>query len=135
VPTPPSAAPQAPAAPTPTAPPDQPIALRTPVRGQLQPSSSGSFATYLLTYPGDRQAYTINLQVSSDDPAILANVGFVAYGPLPGKEYARGGAQRGLRPNVSGDLIAYDGGAFQIQVYNYSPIPIDYELTVVAGAK
>src|SRR5262249_44402515 len=102
------------------------------IRGHLDPG--GKVARYPLKYPGDQSVYTIGLQVSTDDPRVLQNVGFKVFGPQAGKTYASGGAQPNLRPNVSGNLISADPGAYQIEVYNYDPsTPIDYELTVLAN--
>src|SRR5579884_3655294 len=104
-----------------------------PVRGHLDPG--GHVVTYPLSYPGDMSVYTIGLQVSTDNPAVLRNVGFKVFGPQNGKTYVTGGARPNLRPNVSGNLISADKGPYTIQVYSYDPFtPIDFELSVGGNA-
>src|SRR5262245_48556310 len=91
------------------------------VNGGLEGNSGGRFAYYKFTYKGDQSTVTINLQVEPDDSKILENAGFKIYGPVPGKEYAKGGAQKGLVPNVAGNLISGEAGEYVVQVYNYNP--------------
>jgi len=103
----------------------------TPIHGSLAPG--GRVNVYTLDYPGDETVYTINLQVTPDDPRLLQQVGFKVYGPQSGKIYAIGGAQPGLRPNVSANLISGDPGRYFIQIYNFDrSVVIDYDLTVLA---
>jgi L-fuconolactonase len=102
------------------------------VKGQLRPG--GQVATYTITYPGDKSVYTIGLQVFPDDATVLQNAGFKVFGPKADRTYVTGGAQPGLRPNVSGNLISTDPGSYTIQVYNYDPnTPIDYELSLASN--
>src|SRR5262245_10717415 len=82
------------------------------VKGHLQPG--GQVATYAISYPGDKSVYTISLQVFPDDAAVLQNAGFKVFGPQAGRTYATGGAQPGLRPNVSANLISADPGTYTI---------------------
>src|SRR5438105_4215906 len=92
----------------------------------------GQTALYTLDYPGDESVFSINLQVFPDDPTLLKNAGFKVFGPQKDKVYAVGGAQPGLRPNVSANLISKDRGTYQLHVYNYDPQQeLDYELSVV----
>ena len=63
-------------------------------------------------YPEDQAVYTINLQVSPDRPELLERAGFRVYGPIADKHYVAGGAQPGLRPNVSGNLISQEPGEY-----------------------
>src|SRR5262245_60645329 len=70
-----------------------------PVSGRLAAGAGGQVALHRLAYPGGEAVYTINLQISPDRPELLERAGFRIYGPVADKEYARGGAQLGLRPN------------------------------------
>lgn len=138
VPVPPVAAPApAPAAPAPAAPaPAAPSAVggQSSFRGHLAASSGGKFETYEFTYPGDQSVYTINLNITPDDPQVLKNAGFKVYGPTKDKVYVEGGVQQGLVPNVSGNVITIEPGTYVIQVYNYNPsAAIDYEISLVPG--
>jgi len=137
--------PQTVAAPAPVAPAAAPAASPTPGTGQigqqqnsfkghLANGSGGHFALYEFNYPGNREVYTLNMQVSPDSPSGLANVGFKVYGPVKDKVYAESGTQQGLIPNVTGNLISKDPGTYTVQIFNYNPdVPIDYELSLVAG--
>ncbi|HZQ99311.1 MAG TPA: hypothetical protein VFC93_10905 [Chloroflexota bacterium] len=98
--------------------------------GTIEGGTGGHFLYYKFDYPGDRSTVAINLEVTPDDATILSLAGFNIYGPTPGKNYGSGGAQKGLNPNVSGDLISNEGGTYTIQVYNYNPqTPISFTLT------
>jgi hypothetical protein len=131
------------AAPAPAA---QPAASPTPgggalgqqqnsVKGHLAAGSGGHFALYEFNYPGNREVYTLNMQVSPDTAPVLKNAGFKVYGPVKDKVYVESGSQPGLVPNVTGNLISKDAGTYTVQVYNYNPdVAIDYELSLVAGA-
>jgi hypothetical protein len=102
-----------------------------PAAGTLQPR--GSFAKSDFVYPGDKSVYTVNLQIEPDDAAVLKNAGFIVYGP-GGEEVVRGGAQPGMRPNVSANVITTKPGRYVVQVQNYDPgRAINYRLEVVAG--
>jgi hypothetical protein len=117
---PPSAAPAVAAPPAPA-----------PLAGRLGPG--GTFARFGFDYPGDRSVFTVNLHVEPDDPTLLANAGFVVYGP-GGEEIVRGGAQPGLRPNVSADVIHTRRGPYLVQVHNYHPSrPISYRVELRAA--
>jgi hypothetical protein len=122
------AAPPSTPAPRPPAPPAPPAA---PAAGTLPPR--GSFAKSEFAYPGDRSVYTVNLQIEPDDAGLLKNAGFIVYGP-GGEEVVRGGAQPGMRPNVSANVITTRAGRYVVQVHNYDPgRAITYRLEVVAG--
>ncbi len=98
--------------------------------GHLAPGQSD---LYQFQYPGDREVYTVNLQVAPDNAALLRNVGFRVYRP-PDKVYVEGGAQPGLRPNVSGNLIGRDPGTYTVEVFNRdATVAIDYEVTLDVG--
>jgi hypothetical protein len=140
----------APAAPAPAAPaPSAPAPSASPTaggsalgqqqnsfKGHLEAGTGGHFALYEFNYPGNREVYTLNLQVSPDTAPVLQNAGFKVYGPIKDKVYAESGAQQGLIPNVTGNLISIDPGTYTVQVYNYNPqVAIDYELSLVAGAR
>jgi hypothetical protein len=103
--------------------PDRPVPLTRDLRAHLEPG--GTFAYYRIGYTGGTVT-TINMRVNPDDPVVLGNVGFRVYGPTPGKVYLTSGAQPGLTPNVSGDLVSAEPGVYLIQVYNYDPrTPVD----------
>lgn len=138
----------APAAAAPVAPPPAPatqpasdstggaLAQQGSFKGRLRAGSAGAFALYEFNYPGNREVYTINLQVSPDSAPVLKNAGFKLYGPQKDKVYVQGGSQLGLVPNVTGNLISIDPGTYVVQVYNYNPdVAIDYELGLVAGQR
>jgi hypothetical protein len=102
------------------------------IQGHLGPG--GQVANYPIYYPGDKSVYTINLQIYPDDPVLLQNAGFKVFGPQAGKVYVTGGAQHGLQPNVSGNLISVDPGTYTIQVYDYDAhLPIDYTLSLLGN--
>jgi hypothetical protein len=112
-------------------PPAAQAAPAAPAAGTLPPR--GSFAKSEFVYPGDRSVYTVNLQIEPDDAGLLKNAGFIVYGP-GGEEVVRGGAQPGMRPNVSANVITTRAGRYVVQVQNYDPgRAINYRLEVVAG--
>jgi hypothetical protein len=99
------------------------VALTGTLTGQLP---AGQFAYYKFAYPGG-VVTTVNLQVTPGDAAVLRNVGFKVYGPTPGKVYVTSGAQPGLVPNHSGDLVSAEPGLYLVQVYNADPrVPIGF---------
>jgi DMSO/TMAO reductase YedYZ molybdopterin-dependent catalytic subunit len=105
-----------------------------PQRGRLAGGTGGHVAVYTFAYPGDASVYSVDLQIAPDLPEVLARAGFRVYGPVAGKEYLTGGAQPGLRPNVSGNLISRDPGDYTVQVYNDHPtLAVDYELSITRG--
>jgi uncharacterized cupredoxin-like copper-binding protein len=111
------------------------VAAVPTLSGHLEAGTKGHFAYYAFTYPGDQSAATVNLQASSDDAVVRGNVGFNVYGPQRGKVYATGGAQPGMEPNVSGNLISGDAGTYLVQVYNYDPDQaIDFTIQLGAGS-
>jgi hypothetical protein len=137
----------APAAPTPVASAPAPAASATPgtgalsqqqntFKGHLAAGTGGHFALYEFNYPGNREVYTLNMQVYPDTEAGLRNSGFKVYGPVKDKVYVESGSQQGLTPNVTANLISLDPGTYTVQVYNYNPeVAIDYELSLVAGTR
>jgi len=56
-------------------------------KGHLAAGTGGHFALYEFNYPGNRAVYTINMQVSPDNPAGLQHSGFKVYGPVKDKVY------------------------------------------------
>ena len=100
--------------------PDQAVPLTGRLTGQLADGTAGHFAYYKFAYPGG-VITTVNVHVTPNDPAVLRNVGFKVYGPQSGKVYAVSGAQPGLVPNLSGDLVSPDPGVYLVQVYSYDP--------------
>jgi len=102
------------------------------IQGHLGPG--GRVANYPIFYPGDKSVYTIDVTVSPGSVGIPDRAGFKLYGPQKGTVYLTGGAQVGLDPNVSGNLVGIDAGTYTVQIFNYSPdVAIDYELSLVAG--
>ncbi|HEY3079989.1 MAG TPA: hypothetical protein VGM69_08785, partial [Chloroflexota bacterium] len=132
----PPAAPQAAAAPAPVGAPS-PVGAPAAVGagapalgGHLGAGAAGHFARFAFSYPGDESVYTLNLQASPDDGALLAAAGFEVYGP-DGALVVRGGAEPGMTPNVSANVISKVPGTYLVQVYNYHPaIPLDYQLSL-----
>jgi 6-phosphogluconolactonase len=103
------------------------------LRGHLEASRSGRSVDYSFDYPGGEEVYTVDLQVWPDQGTVLDNAGFRVYGPN-GSIHVVGGARRGLRPNVSADVIGRNRGRHVVQVYNANAeIPIDYELRLRRG--
>ena len=136
---PPAAAPAPVAAPAPgavPAPAGAPAAVgagAAALGGHLGAGAEGHFAKFAFSYPGDESVYTLNLRASPDDGALLAAAGFEVYGP-DGALVVRGGAEPGLTPNVSANVISKVPGTYLVQVYNYHPaIPLDYQLSLVTG--
>lgn len=107
-------------------------ALECPIQGRLNASRNGNFALYEFDYPGDLSVYTINLWLAPD--AVIKDAGFRVYNPTGGL-HVTGGGQSGLSPNVSANVISTNKGRHIVQVYNYSAVPIDYELQLVRGSR
>jgi hypothetical protein len=121
------------AAPSPVPSPGVAPAMSSPMGGHLPAGAEGHFAKFAFSYPGDESVYTLNLQASPDDGALLAAAGFEVYGP-DGALVVRGGAEPGMTPNVSANVISKVPGTYLVQVYNYHPaIPLDYQLSLVTG--
>ena len=100
--------------------PAQAIALDRQMTGSLAPNG---FAYYKFFYPGDGTVATVNMNVTPDDAHLLQNAGFNVYDPF-GNLIVTGGAQPGLTPDISADVIDSDPafkGDLVIQVYNYDP--------------
>ena len=72
--------------------PPGPPATPGTIQGHLGPR--GQVANYPIYYPGDQSVYTINLQISPDDPALLQNAGFKVFGTRR-KVYLTGGPSTG----------------------------------------
>lgn len=95
----------------------------------------GTKALYTFDYPGDESVYTVNMQVTPDDAAVLKNAGFKVYAPS-GSLVIAGGAQRGLMPNVSGNVISRVPGTYTIEAYDFDPaVPIDYTISLTMGPR
>jgi 6-phosphogluconolactonase len=104
-----------------------------PIRGRLGASSSGRTAEYGFDYPGGEVVYTVEMQVMPENQFPL--VGFQVYNPT-GAVHVKGGAQAGLVPNVSANVVSRQKGRYVVQVYSYSSgAAIDYSLRVVAGVR
>jgi hypothetical protein len=113
--------------------PNVPNAQTSPVFcGTLQPG--GTSALYGFQYPGNLDVFTFNLEVFPDDPVVLQNVGLKVFGPTVGKTYVTGGVQPKIVPNISGNLISPDEGAYVVQVSNFDHnTPISYQLWLVTS--
>jgi 6-phosphogluconolactonase len=104
------------------------VVLTRPIRGRLLP---GRTAHYQFDYPGDESVYTVEMQVTPD--SAVARAGFRVYSP-DGRTQVIGGAQGGLQPNVSANVIATLRGRYLLQAYNDNPgLPVDYWVRVLAG--
>jgi len=110
--------------------PDRPTDLLAPVSATLPGNPSGSFHYFRFTYPGDGSTDQIDLEVAPADPQTVQAAGFVVYGPVPGREYARGGRQDGASVTHSTVLVTSEPGTYLIQVYSYNPRLIAYRLTL-----
>ena len=124
----PAAAPPAMAAPAASM---APIRLDTPVTGTL---GRGSFTYHTFTYPGAYATYTLNANVTPDDPSVLTEglVGFNVYGPT-GELNAIDGVQTGMSPNLSGDLNNPTAGTYTIQLFNLSSRDVGYTFWISPG--
>jgi hypothetical protein len=100
--------------------------------GTLAPR--GDQVTFAFQYAGRRDVYTFNVQAFPDDPAVLKNVGLKVFGPQSGKTYVNGGVQRGIVPNISGNLISSDPGAYVVVLSNFDAnTPVSYQLWMVTS--
>jgi hypothetical protein len=110
--------------------PDRPTDLLAPSSAPLPGNPSGSFHYFRFTYPGDGSTDQIDLEVGPSDPQTVEAAGFVVYGPVPGREYARGGRQDGASVTHSTVLVTNEPGTYLVQVYSYNPRLIAYRLTL-----
>jgi len=90
-----------------------------PIGGRLGASRTGRAVEYSFDYPGTEDVFTVELQVWPDDGAVLQKAGFRVYSP-DGSLHITGGAQRGVRPNVSANVKSRNRGRHVVQVYNYN---------------
>jgi hypothetical protein len=100
--------------------PAQAIVLDREMTGSVAPNG---FAYYRFFYPADGTVATVNMDATPDDPSILASVGFHVYAPN-GRLMASSGAQPGLQPEISANVIDSDPsvkGDHVVQVFNYDP--------------
>jgi hypothetical protein len=136
-----TAAAPAPSTTAPTAPaaPAAPVAAQTPaaaqpggaMKGQLGPG--GTSAQYEFNYPGDDSVYTINLNITPNDPSVLELAGFEVYDPN-GALVVKGGDQPGLTPNVLANVISRLPGRYVVKVFNYHPTSsIQYEASITTA--
>lgn len=97
-------------------------------------AGSEKYQYYKFKFPGGDVPYKISIQASPDDGGLLTDkFTFRVYGPRAGNVYARSGYQRGLRPNVTGNLIAGEPGWYVVQVVNQNPAnAIDYRIWLTA---
>jgi hypothetical protein len=101
---------------------------RTALAATLPGGGGGHYAYYKFTYPGGEVPYRVNVHASPDDGAILSKFNFRVYGPRQGHVYVTGGTQRGLRPNVTGDLLVGEPGTYIVQLFNNSATPVEYRI-------
>ena len=100
------------------------LASGRPIKGRLAPSAGGRTAEYGFDYPRHEVVYTVEMQVSPENQ--FPRVGFQVYNPN-GSIHIRGGAQTGLVPNVSANVVSRQKGRYVVQVFNYSQdVAIDY---------
>jgi hypothetical protein len=146
----PAPAPAATPAPAPSA---TPVPSATPSTGAAAPAASptgtpggtvksgntfsdalapGKADIFQFDYPGDLSVYTINLEISPDDPVILQHAGFQVFTPSGGLQ-VKGGAQPKLVPNVSADVISKVPGTYTVKIFNDQPntAVINYTVTLV----
>jgi hypothetical protein len=107
--------------------------LSAPVAATLPGKSAGSFHYYWFDYPGDGSVAGIDLDVTPADAQTAQSSGFVIYGPTAGREYTRGGYQ-GKSPTHSTTLVTSEPGTYLVQVFNYGPAPIQYQLSATGLA-
>ena len=101
------------------------------VSGYLEGDKLGKFAYYKFDYKGDGSTVNVDVEIQPDDILVLKSAGFKVLGPNPGHEYACGGVQKGMSPNVSGNVISREPGTYVIQVFNFNPsTPIGFGLVV-----
>jgi hypothetical protein len=87
------------------------------------------YSYFKFQYPGgDNTPYKINVLTAQDDAATSGKFGFRVYGPRAGNVYVTSGGQRGLNPNVTGDLLIGEPGWYVVQVYNSGPTAVDYRI-------
>jgi hypothetical protein len=96
----------------------QPLVGDTPISGTITGSNAGSFAYYLIDYPGGDEVVRIVVRFAPGDPATLAGVGFNVYGPAGfdiGESIITGDE------DGSEDLTHSESDATRwlVQVYNY----------------
>jgi hypothetical protein len=105
------------------------IALTRALPGHLAAGPDTRFAYYRFNYKAGTLA-TINLNVTPGDGETLRGVGFRIYGPRLDWVYATSGAQAGLTPNVSGNMISDDSGEYVVQVYDVGVLtPVDFVIS------
>ena len=107
----------------------QPLMGDTPITGTLTGSNAGSFAYYLIDYPGGDEVVRIVVRFAPGDPATLAGVGFNVYGPAGfdiGESIVTGDE------DGSEDLMHSESDATRwlVQVYNYiDGVTVGYTIT------
>jgi hypothetical protein len=104
----------------------QPEAAPDVTAGEASGTLVAEHAYARFSSPGFGRLHTVNVHVSS-----LDGVGFRVYGPTGGRVYARGGAQPGLVPNLSADVVADQPGEYLVQLHQAQPPrPIAYRVWV-----
>ncbi|HZQ99312.1 MAG TPA: hypothetical protein VFC93_10910 [Chloroflexota bacterium] len=94
-----------------------------PLAGHLDADQYGRFAFYKFWYPSDGSTATVNVQIKPDDVYTMQKAGMFIYNP-EGTIVVNGGQQRGVVPNVSGNVIVNNPqkkGFYTVQVFNYNP--------------
>jgi hypothetical protein len=94
--------------------------------GEVSGTLAAEHAYVRFSSPGFGRLHTVNVDVSS-----LEGVGFRVYGPSAGRVYARSGAQPGLVPNLSADVVADRPGEYLVQLHRTDPArPIAYRVWI-----
>src|SRR5262245_34573543 len=115
--------------------PEQAVALDKKLSGHLDPA--GGLAFYKFFYAADGSVATINMDVTPGDSFLLEHVGFHVYAPN-GKLVVTGGAQPGISPNVTANVIDADPsmkGDYTVQVFDYDTSrPADFSISPAGSA-
>jgi len=105
---------------------EEPVVLAgdSPVSGTLAGNRAGSFAYYVINYPGGDTVVNIRVEFAPGDPVILMATGFNVYGPngfFIGK-----GAVAGAAKELT--YSASSAETWLVQVYNYGDVTVSYTI-------
>ncbi len=107
--------------------PQRAIELVDAVEGTLAGDTGGSYHYYAFGYKGDNSFVRLTLTVDPPDVIAARSTGFVVYGPIAGREYAKAGFELRLTPQIK-SFQAEEQGSYIVQVANFLAIPINYRL-------
>jgi hypothetical protein len=113
--------------------PDQAAELPDSVSTTLRGSAAGSFHFYRLDYPGDNSPVQFTLGVDPPDAGTLLTTGLIVYGPTGGREYLKIGYEARVSPQA-GAFRSNERGTYVVQVGNYGPRSVAYQLDVTRGS-